>query len=222
MRASVILPAYNEEKNIGDVIKKVQRTGSYETIVVDDGSTDKTLEVAKSLGCICVRLNKNIGKGFACSAGAKLASHDALVFIDSDGQLDAGEIPELLYALRKYDLVVGVRNADDIPPQRKLSNSFARLMISKAAGKKLNDVLCGFRAIRKADFFELCLKKKRYEVEAEMIIKAVRNRLKIKEVPVSVRYGIGSSMPVRDSFKVAGYILSKTVYNKMEYSNTRK
>ena len=207
MKASIILPAYNEGKNIGKVIRAVKKTGDHEIIVVDDGSRDNTLDVAKAEGCICVRLNKNRGKGFACKTGAKIATNNNLVFIDSDGQLDAREILSLLAALKSCDIAVGVRNLNDIPIQRKFSNKFARSMVSAAAGKRLGDVLCGFRAIRKKDLFGLELKKRRYEFEAEMIIKAVQKGLKIKEVPVTVRYGIGSSMPITESAKVTSYVL---------------
>ncbi|MBS3051464.1 MAG: glycosyltransferase family 2 protein [Candidatus Aenigmarchaeota archaeon] len=212
MKASVILPAYNEEKNIGSVIKNIPE--NCEVIVVDDGSKDRTLEVAKSLGCNCVRLGKNYGKGHACRVGAKIASSEKIVFIDSDGQLDAREIPRMLSALRVCDLAVGSRNIKDIPAQRIVSNNFAKAVISSAAGRKLNDVLCGFRAIRKGDFFNLNLQKKRYEVEAEMIIKAARSGLRIKEVPISVRYDIGSQMPVKDSLKVASYMLCSLLNRK--------
>ncbi|MFA4820195.1 MAG: glycosyltransferase family 2 protein [Candidatus Aenigmatarchaeota archaeon] len=207
MKASIILPAYNEGKNIGKVIRAVKKTGDHEIIVVDDGSRDNTLDVAKAEGCICVRLNKNRGKGFACKTGAKIATNNNLVFIDSDGQLDAREILSLLAALKSCDIAVGVRNLNDIPIQRKFSNKFARSMVSAAAGKRLGDVLCGFRAIRKKDLFGLELKKRRYEFEAEMIIKAVQKGLKIKEVPVTVRYGVGSSMPITESAKVTSYVL---------------
>jgi len=209
MTTSVILPAYNEEKNIARVINNIP--SSCEVIVVDDGSKDKTMEVAKRLGCNCIRLSKNYGKGYACRAGAKIASGKNIVFIDSDGQLDAREIPNMISALRKCDLAVGSRNTHDIPSQRIMSNNFARAVISAAAGRKLNDALCGFRAIRKSDFLSLGLKKYRYEIEAEMIIKAAKRGLRIKEVPISVRYDIGSQMPVKDSLKVASYILGKAI-----------
>ena len=207
MKASIILPAYNEGKNIGSVIRAVKKSGDHEIIVVDDGSRDNTLDVARAEGCVCVRLNKNMGKGYACKTGAKIATNNNLVFIDSDGQLDAKQIPSLLATLKSCDIAVGVRNMDDIPIQRKFSNKFARSIVSAAAGKKLGDVLCGFRAIRKNDLFNLQLKKGRYEFEAEMIIKAVRKGMTIKEVPVSVRYGIGSSMPITESAKVTSYVM---------------
>ena len=218
MKASVILPAYNEENNIAAVLDAVP--AKYEIIVVDDGSTDRTLEIAKSYGCNCIRFAKNTGKGAACVAGARLAANENLVFIDSDGQLDAKEIPLLLRALRNCDLAVGTRSIEDIPVQRRISNNFAKAVLSKAAGKRLGDVLCGFRAIRKGNFLSLHLKKKRYEIETEMIIKAVRRGLKIKEVPISVRYGIGSSMPFADSMKVASYLIGEAMQSS--YKNTIK
>ena len=208
-KASIILPAYNEEKNIGPVIENIP--SGYEIIVVDDGSKDNTLEVAKKYGCVCIRLNRNHGKGFACKTGAKIASNENIVFMDSDGQLDAGDIPKMISALKTCGLAVGTRNINDIPSQRKISNNFAKVMVSKASGKKLGDVLCGFRAIRKKDFIGLNLMKKRYEIEAEMIIKAVRSGMKIKEVPVKVKYGIGSSIPIKDSLKVTSYIINEAV-----------
>ncbi|MBI4174345.1 MAG: hypothetical protein HY517_01770, partial [Candidatus Aenigmarchaeota archaeon] len=130
-------------------------------------------------------------------------------------QLDGAEIPKMLSTLKRCDLAVGSRSMEDIPGQRIISNNFARAMLSTAAGKKLNDALCGFRAIRKQDFFSLNLQKKRYEVEAEMIIKAAKNGFNIREVPISVRYDIGSQMPVRDSLKVASYLISKAIMNKI-------
>jgi glycosyltransferase involved in cell wall biosynthesis len=211
MKASIILPAYNEGKNISHVINAVKQAGNYEIIVVDDGSNDNTLDVAKNLGCTCLRLKKNMGKGYACSKGAKIASHENIVFIDSDGQLDAGEIPSLLAHLDKNDIVVGTRSQGDIPIQRRLSNKFAKTVVSAAAGKRLGDVLCGFRAIRKKHFFGLDLRKRRYEFDSEMVIKAARRGYRIKEVPVSVRYGIGSAMPPHESAKVAAYILGQLI-----------
>lgn len=211
MKASIILPAYNEEKNIGSVIEKIKETGKYEIIVVDDGSTDKTSDIARKYGCTILRLNKNMGKGYACSKGAKIASHPNLVFIDSDNQHDAAEIPKLLKELRSNDMILGTRSFNDIPFQRQLSNKFARNILSTAAKKRFSDVLCGFRAVKKQKFFGLGIRKHRYEFESEMLIKAAKSGLKIKEIPVSVRYGIGSSMPAHESAKVTAYIIAQAL-----------
>ncbi len=212
MKASIILPAYNEGKNIGSVIKVIKSTGNYEIIVVDDGSKDNTSNVAKKHGCTCIRLNKNMGKGYACRTGAKIASHKNIVFIDSDNQHDASEIPKLLENLRSKDLVMGRRNTGSIPIQRRFSNNFAKSIVSLTAGKKIGDALCGFRAIRKKDFLSLNLKKDRYEFDSEMIITAARKNYRIVEVPVTVRYGIGSSIPAHESAKVAAYILGELLH----------
>ena len=209
MKASIILPAYNEEKNIAQAIKSIKSAGDYEIIVVDDGSKDRTAEIARKHGVICLSLSKNMGKGYACSIGAKIASNENIVFIDSDNQLDAREIPNFLKELKTNDMVVGKRTFAEIPVHRRLSNSFARSVISAATGRKFSDALCGFRAIKRAKFFSLQINKKRYEFESEMIVRATRNKLRIKEIPVRVVYGTGSSMSVIESAKVAMFILTQ-------------
>jgi glycosyltransferase involved in cell wall biosynthesis len=211
MKATIVLPAYNEEKNIAEVIKSVKSAGDYEIIVVDDGSKDRTAPIARKLGVVCVSLGKNRGKGYACVTGAKLASNENIVFIDADNQHDASEIPMLLKELNEYDMVLGKRDFSNVPLQRRVSNAFARKIVSAAAGVKFNDALCGFRAIKKKKFFELGIQKHRYEFESEMLIKAAKMKMKIKEIPVKVRYGIGSSMSMVESAKVTAYILGELI-----------
>jgi dolichol-phosphate mannosyltransferase len=209
--ASIILPAYNEEKNIGRVIESIRKAGDFEIIVVDDGSTDRTASIARKHGCVCVSFGKNRGKGYACIAGAKIATSDNIVFIDSDNQHDPSEIPKLLDALHDSDIVIGKRDFSSIPVQRRLSNMLATKVISGLARTQLSDGLCGFRAVKRSKFFKLNVSGKGYEFESEMLIKAVKNKLRIKEIQVNTRYGIGSSMPLADSAKVAMFILTQLI-----------
>ncbi|MDI6721286.1 MAG: glycosyltransferase family 2 protein [Candidatus Aenigmarchaeota archaeon] len=211
MKASVIIPVYNESKNILNVLKGIDR--KYEIIVVDDGSDTEICPIVKGRAK-CIRIEKNAGKGYACKKGIEKASSDNIVFIDGDSQLDPSQIPQFVSALRSADMAIGVRERRDLPLQRKLSNSFAVMMIFLLTKRKYKDVLCGFRAVKKDKFNMLGLKRNRYEFESEMIIKASKNRLRIAEIPVSVRYK-RKGMGFKESMKVVAYQMKELMRNEL-------
>ena len=209
MIASIIIPAYNEEKNIGKVLEGIKKTvRGYEIIVIDDGSTDRTADIVKNLGYRCISLKKNMGKGYACRAGVNSSRTKKIIFFDADNQFSAKDIPKFAKALDNYDMAVGTRNRKSMPVQRRFSNFIARKIINHITGRKYNDVLSGFRAIRKDAFLALKMGKNRYEFESEMMIKA--KSLRIKEMPVSVCYG-GSGMPASQSAKVFFYLMKELI-----------
>jgi glycosyltransferase involved in cell wall biosynthesis len=204
MEASVIIPAYNEEKNIEKAVKRVRAVSKgYEIIVVDDGSSDRTGYISRKAGARVIRLGKNQGKASACLAGAGKAGCEKVVFIDADLQLKPEEIPKFVRALDDCDLAVGIREMKKVPLQRRLSNSIA----AKLVGGK--DVLCGFRGVKKAALSKMKIKSRRYEFEAEMILAAKKKGLRIKEVPVSVSYESYRGMGIADSLRVLIFILKK-------------
>lgn len=212
--ASVIIPAYNEGKRIGKVLRSIKKLDRrYQVIVVDDGSEDDTHAVAKENGFDAIRLGKNRGKGYACRTGAMRAKSSFLVFMDADFQFDPMQIPLFVELLRKNDMVIGYRNYKDIPRARKISNKFARTVVNKVTGRNFTDVLCGFRAIRKEALVKLGLKEDGYEIESEMIIKAARKKLRIAELPVSVKYN-GGGMSLADSLRVSAYQLKHLLRKK--------
>ncbi len=205
MRASIIIPAKNEEKRIGKVLKKLDK--KYEIIVVDDGSTDHTAEAAGKYKCRVISYRKNRGKGYACRIGVKHASHNHIVFFDADLQMNSKDIPKLLKELKNNDIVIGVRDMEKIPANRRLNNRISRKLINKITGASFKDVLCGFRAVRKDAFKKLNLRQNRYEFESEMLIKAVKKGMKIKEIPVDIKYEKGRKAPVKDNLKLAWYLI---------------
>ncbi len=209
---AVILPAYNEEKNISNVLSRIS---DYKVIVVDDGSTDRTKNIAKVHGFEPLVLERNSGKARACMAGINNSDAEFNIFIDSDGQLNPGEIPKFVEALNDADIVMGERRMKDIPWQRRISNVFARRMVSIITGKKHNDVLCGFRGVRKNAFKRLELKKGHYFFESEMLIEASKKGLRIKSVPVSVDYQVGSRMPFHKSMEIAFWLMKEAVKKKI-------
>ncbi|AIF69537.1 dolichol-phosphate mannose synthase [Palaeococcus pacificus DY20341] len=191
-KISVIIPAYNEAKRIGGVLSRIPDFVD-EVIVVDDGSGDETSEVARSFGVKVIRLNENQGKGAAMSAGIEEVSGDIVVFMDADGQHKPEEIIKLLKPIvdGKADFVVGsrmIKTQGKRPFIRKLSNFLSTALIRLKLGVNVKDTQSGFRAIKRE--FLPQIESKRYEVETEVLIKAVKKGARVKEVPVERIYGI--------------------------------
>lgn len=201
MMITVVVPVFNEEKYIKKVLEKIPK--KYNIIVVNDGSKDNTAKIVKQLHIQCINLERNMGKGYACRVGAKNSKGD-IIFIDGDAQFDPREIPKLVNALKSHDLVIGARKLTTIPWPRKLSNFLSRKIINYITGYEISDPLSGFRAIKRKKFFELKLNSNGYEFELEMILKFKGN---IYEVPVNVRYDIGSRMPITSSIKLTLYLM---------------
>jgi len=188
----VIIPAYNEEKRIGKVLQRMPDFID-EVIVVDDGSKDKTSEVARGFGAKVIRLERNQGKGRAMSEGIKKANGDIIVFIDADGQHKPEEIIKLVKPIvnSEADFVIGsrlIKVQGERPLIRKISNFITTSLIRLKLGISVKDTQSGFRAIRREFLPEI--ESKRYEVETEVLIKAVKKGARVKEVPVSMIYGV--------------------------------
>ena len=208
MKASVVIPVYNESESIEEVLKKIGK--GYEIIVVDDGSDKDICQKVIKHGASCIRLEKNMGKGHACRIGVRHAKCDKIIFIDGDLQLDPAQIHEFVKALDRADMVIGCRRRKDMPFQRVLSNAFAAFMIFLSTRRYYSDVLCGFRAVRKEKFNRLELRGNRYEFESEFMIKAAKKGLSFTEIPVNVTYR-RKGMGLKDSIKVVFYQLKEIV-----------
>lgn len=191
-RISVIIPAYNEAKRIGKVLSKIPEFVD-EVIVVDDGSEDNTSEVAKNHGAKVIRLEENQGKGAAMREGIKKISGDIVVFMDADGQHNPEEIEKLVSPILKgeADFVIGsrlIKTQGKRPLIRKISNFLSTSLIKIKLGINVKDTQSGFRAIKRELLPEI--ESKRYEVETEILIKAVKKGARVKEVPVERIYGV--------------------------------
>lgn len=189
---SLIIPAYNEAKRIGTVLSKIPDFID-EIIVVDDGSKDNTSEVAKNWGAKVIRLKQNQGKGAAMKAGINKASGDIIVFMDADGQHNPKEIKKLIIPIinDEADFVIGsrlIKTQGKRPLIRKLSNFLSTFLIKLKLGIEVKDTQSGFRAIKRE--FLPDIESKRYEVETELLIKAVKKGARVKETPVERIYGI--------------------------------
>ena len=198
MKIAIVIPAYNEEERIEDVIREVIKF-KLPIIVVDDGSGDATSlklrgasKTVKSLTVLKHRVN--LGKGAAMKTGAEAAfmmGADAVVFMDSDGQHKAADLPKFIKALErdKFEVVFGSRNLKaGVPFVRLFGNKFAARLISLLFGIYVSDLICGYRALTKKAYKRIIWESTGYAVETEMVIKTGKYGLKHCEVPVETVY----------------------------------
>lgn len=199
LNISVIIPALNEQDSIGLVIKDIPRDIVHEIIVVDNGSTDKTAEVAQAAGVRVVR-ECTRGYGMACLAGIAHADHaDIIVFLDGDYSDYPEEMKKILVPIinKEADIVIGSRmggssSARALLPQAYWGNRLATWLIKKIYHYRFTD-LGPFRSIRYDALQKLDMQDKNFGWTIEMQVKAVLQGLRIKEVPVSYRTRIGKS-----------------------------
>lgn len=216
MLLSIIIPVYNEELTVGNIIDRVktvmQQTGlKNEIIVVDDCSYDKSLEVAKKHSAKIYTLKQHLGKGYALRAGFSKAKGDIIVTIDSDGSHRPEELPRVLAPILqdKADLVIGSRylNQKNVAARKlnalgvKLFNYFIQLL----TGVAVTDSQSGYRAMKREVLKNQNLKSGEYEIESEMLVKTAKKNSRITEVPISFEqrtYGRSGVDPIVDGFKI--------------------
>jgi len=187
-----IIPAYNEERRIAKVV-----LGALEHIpvlVLDDGSQDKTSQIAEKAGAQVIRQAPNQGKGVALRRGfqeALEAGFEAVITLDADGQHDPGEIPGFLDVFRKSKpgLVIGERDFNQIPPVRRLANSLGRWIFSWAVGHPIPDNQSGYRLLSQR-MMEAVLgsQESGFEFEVEMIVICLQSGYSLEWVPIKTIY----------------------------------
>lgn len=187
----IVIPAYNEEKHLRDVLKGVLKY-SRQVIVVDDGSIDKTSLIASKLPISLITLPINMGKGYALRKASEYAFElgaEAVITIDSDGQHLPRHIPRFVSALSNYPVAIGVRKGfHKIPLIRKLGNRLATWLILILYQIYVDDLLCGFRGFTKEAYPLIKWNSDKYGVETEMIAKIGLHKLKFKQVEVENIY----------------------------------
>jgi glycosyltransferase involved in cell wall biosynthesis len=199
MKACVIIPTYNEAKEIGNVIRRL-RQQNLDVVVIDDGSKDNTCLIAKENGASVIRNEINEGKGASLIKGFNYAienNFDAVITMDGDGQHIPEEVSNFINAAGHSlaGLLIGDRMAlsKGMPVLRWLTNKVMSWLISKAAGQPIPDTQCGFRLIKTEALKKIQLKTKKYETESEIIFKISRAGYQIKSIPIKTVYQNGRS-----------------------------
>ena len=195
MRITIGIPAYNEEKNIGEIITKLNKI--YDSIIVcDDGSSDLTSEISKKLGAIVIKHKKNMGYGAAIHSIFKKCfeiGSDVLVTFDADGQHRIEDIPTVLNPIKNNnaDIVIGSRFLEknsDIPNYRKIGIKVITQVTNASIKKKLTDSQSGFRAYNKHVLSQINPSEMGMGISTEILIKASSKGIRITEVPVTILY----------------------------------
>lgn len=206
-----VMPAYNEEKTVGSVVKgALQHAGK--VIVVDDCSSDRTSAAAKRAGALVVRheVNRGLGASLRTGFGRALAMNaDIILTIDADGQHAPQDIPKFISRIAAgYDFVLGERNLSKYPFVKKFGNFFLNMATNFISGTDLKDTESGFRAFTRNSLRKLHLRASRYEIAGEIIFEVGRNNLRTANVPIIIPVyvrGVG----VFDGLKNFSYLLRR-------------
>jgi glycosyltransferase involved in cell wall biosynthesis len=211
------MPAYNEERAIAKMVLGSKKYVD-KVLVVDDGSSDATAEIAEALGAHVIKHEVNKGYGAAlqsCFTAARDLSADRMVIIDSDGQHNPEEIPNLLKPMeRGIDLVIGSRfcngNGKNVPAYRKIGMRILDTATITAGGINVTDSQSGFRAYGKRAIEKIAIDGNGMSAGSEILLQAKDNNLKVEEVEIKCRYDIedtSSENPIGHGFRVLADLL---------------
>ena len=189
LKAAAIIPAYHEEKHVGDIVRRTRQQLDH-VLVVDDGSTDKTAERAREAGAEVIVHEQNRGKGEAIKTGLRHwldRQFNHVIILDADGQHLPEEIDRFMAAAvstAERSLFLGNRmnNLTGMPLLRRIVNRYMSNQISRVCGQKIPDTQCGFRMLDRQLIPELLVGAKRFDYETEMLIIASRKGYRIQSV----------------------------------------
>ncbi len=194
---SIIIPAYNEDRVIGQTIEAILalNLASFELLVVDDGSTDHTREVAQTAGARVISHPYNIGNGASVKTGIRGSNGKVLLFMDGDGQHEPNDIPRLVALIDKFHMVVGARTkGSESHWHRDMANIFYNTFASFIADFEIHDLTSGFRVMRREDALRFCdMFPNRFSYPTTSTLAFIRSGRSVAYVPIKTRFRIGTS-----------------------------
>lgn len=201
----ILIPAYNEARFIGDVVKAALKYGP--VVVIDDGSTDETGAAAALAGAKVIAHAVNRGKGKALNTGFTYAMQRnaaAVITLDADGQHDPDEIPQFIAAFRagRGDIIIGQRDFSQMPPRNQFGNRTGTFLLSLAMGQPIPDNQSGYRFISRPVLEAVRTDATRFEAEVELLLRAQLAGFRIAWIPIKTIYNekVSHFRPLHDSW----------------------
>jgi len=215
-RVTIIIPAYNEEEGIADVITQLKESSeNYEILVVDDGSTDKTYKLASDTDVKVIRHPYNKGYGAALKTGVRNAEADIVLFMDADGQHQPSDIKKLTQYIGEYDMVIGARTKKSkISLLRRPGKKILGITANYLAGTKIPDLNSGFRALKKSVAMEFMhILPNTFSFSTTITLACIASGYNVKYVPIEAPERVGTSKikPFRDGFNFIMLIIRTVV-----------
>jgi glycosyltransferase involved in cell wall biosynthesis len=210
---AVIIPALNAAKSVGPIIAEAKKYVGI-VVLIDDGSSDGTGDVARDAGAIVIRHDVNRGKGGALKSGFLWALDrglDGVITLDADGQHLPRQIPEFIEQRRTSgaDLIIGGRAHlfGGMLPRRRMANRFSAWAVAKASRTDIKDSQSGFRFYSSRVLREIPLRAEGFDMETEVIIRAGVRGLKVVQIPIDLGFvdGVSTShyKPLADTLRIA-------------------
>ena len=192
MKTFLIIPAFNEQKNIFNVIEEAKKHAK-NIIAIDDGSKDETYNEAKKTGITVLRHAINLGKGAALKTGSEYAikkGAEAMIYMDSDGQHAPKDIPRIASELEGKDIVFTYRNLGSIhmPLVKKAGNLFLNTLLKTLFKISIKDTQCGYKALTTDTYRKLKLMSNDYNIESEIVAKTGKYRMRLSQIPIETIY----------------------------------
>lgn len=203
----LIIPAYNESAYLAKVLKKVKKKWPH-FVVVDDGSRDETLKIAKRYTPHALTHAVNLGKGAAMKTGSEYAFRKlgakGVIFFDADDQHDAELIAQFAEELKKHPVVLGVRSFDNqMPLMRIMMNRLGSVLIMILFGGYVPDIPCGFKALSKSAYKKINWKSTDYMVEMEIAARVAQYDLEYSEIAIpTVYHDLDRGMTILDTIHI--------------------